>query len=135
MNELPPLIPFTWPCVPDALLTVATPVADDAHVAVVVRFCVELSLKVPVAVKFAVLPCGRFSVVGVTLIDVSEMPVPFSATVCVDPGVPPELSVTVICALLWVAAVKGLKPMSSMQLSPLPRVAGDIGQGWVASAV
>jgi hypothetical protein len=72
---------------------------------------------------------------GVTAIELSTIPVPESVTVCVDPATFPELSVTVIPALLCVPEVSGRNPISSRQLAPFASVAGDIGHGCTASAV
>jgi hypothetical protein len=54
-----------------ALLIVAVVVLEDAHVTLVVRFCVELSLYVPVAVNCCVLPAATDGFTGVTAIDTS----------------------------------------------------------------
>jgi hypothetical protein len=54
-----------------ALLIVAVVVLDDAHVALAVRFCVELSLYVPVAVNCCVPPAATDGFTGVTAIDTS----------------------------------------------------------------
>src|SRR6266568_3462706 len=57
------------PCEPPALLIVATPAAEELQVTWVVRSCVVLSLKVPVAVNCWVNPSGRPGLVGVTAIE------------------------------------------------------------------
>src|SRR5439155_1501212 len=57
------------PCEPPALLIVATAVLDELQVTWVVRSCVVLSLKVPVAVNCWVNPSGRPGLVGVTAIE------------------------------------------------------------------
>src|SRR5437667_1903800 len=57
------------PCDPPALLIVATAVLDELQVTWVVRSCVVLSLKVPVAVNCWVVPIGIPGVVGVTVIE------------------------------------------------------------------
>src|SRR5437667_12707679 len=57
------------PCDPPALLIVATAVLDELQVTWVVRSCVVLSLKVPVAVNCWVNPSGRPGLVGVTAIE------------------------------------------------------------------
>jgi hypothetical protein len=54
-----------------AALTVATVVVPDAHVTLLVRFCVELSLNVPIAVNCCVLPAATDGFAGVTAMDVS----------------------------------------------------------------
>src|SRR5271167_5013755 len=53
------------------LLMVAVVVLEDAHVTLAVRFCVELSLYVPVAVNCCVLPAATDGFTGVTAMDTS----------------------------------------------------------------
>ena len=60
---------------PEALM-VATVVADELHVAVLVRFCVLPSLYVPVAVNCCVAPFAIDGAAGVTAIDCSVAAVP-----------------------------------------------------------
>jgi hypothetical protein len=57
------------PSDPAALVIVATDMIDEFQVAHVVRFCVLLSIKVPVAVNCCVNPWGTFTVTGATAID------------------------------------------------------------------
>src|SRR5271157_6549271 len=59
-------------------LMVATPDADELHVAVLVRFCVLPSLYVPVAVNCCVLPTAMEGFAGVTAIDTSTAAVTVS---------------------------------------------------------
>jgi hypothetical protein len=59
------------PLEPAVLLIVATDTFDELHVTDVVRFCVELSEKVPVAVNCWVVPRGMLGFAGVTAIDTS----------------------------------------------------------------
>ena len=59
------------PVEPAALLMVATPVLDELQVTAVVRFCVVLSEKVPVAVNCWVVPLAMLGLVGVTAMDTS----------------------------------------------------------------
>lgn len=81
------------PWLPDALLTVATRVAEDDQVTEVVRFCVLPSLKVPVAVIGSVVPSaieGFASVIasetsaGGPTVSVVEPLIEFSVAVMVD---------------------------------------------------
>jgi len=75
------------------LLTVATVVFDELHVTVVVRFCVEPSLYVPVAVNGSSTPTAIVGLVGVTAIDTS------AALLTVNVAVPltvPSVAVTVV---------------------------------------
>ncbi len=51
--------------------TVAVAVLLDAHVTVVVRFCVEPSVYVPVAVNCSVSPLATLGLAGVTAIETS----------------------------------------------------------------
>jgi hypothetical protein len=44
MSVEPATIASAWPCVPEALLTVATPMADELQVTELLRFFVVLSL-------------------------------------------------------------------------------------------
>ena len=53
------------------LLIVATVVDEEFHVAVLVRFCVVPSLKVPVAVNCSVFPMAIEGFAGVTAMDAS----------------------------------------------------------------
>lgn len=66
------------PFEPAALLIVATPVAEEFHVTDEVRFCVELSENVPVAVNCLVLPRAMLGFTGVTARDVSTAEVTMS---------------------------------------------------------
>src|SRR5271166_5891740 len=52
-------------------LIVAVVVLDDAHVTLAVRFCIELSLYVPVAVNCCVPPAATDGFTGVTAMDTS----------------------------------------------------------------
>src|SRR5207247_9688111 len=56
------------PCDPPALLIVATAVLDELQATWVVRSCVVLSLKVPVAVNCCFVPFAMLGFVGVTAI-------------------------------------------------------------------
>jgi hypothetical protein len=72
-----------------AVLIVATPVAEELQVAVLLRFCVLPSLYVPVAVNCWVLPLAIDGFIGVTAIDTSVA----AATVSVVlPETVPELA-------------------------------------------
>ena len=70
-----------------ALLMVATEVFDELHVTVLVRFCVLLSLYVPVAVYCRVAPFWMEAFAGVTAIDANTGAVTVSP---VDPLIDPE---------------------------------------------
>ncbi len=109
-----------------ALLTVATDVADELQLAVVVKFWVEPSLYVPVAVNCCLLPAATELVAGVTAIDLSTgaVPVPERVTTC---GLETPLSTIerlpdrVPCAL-------GLSVIEIVQLAAAAKVAGLTGQ-------
>ena len=66
-------------------MIVATVTADELHVAVLVRFCVVPSLKVPVAVNCWVPPFGTDGFAGVTATDTSVAAVPVSVVLPVMP--------------------------------------------------
>src|SRR5678816_207989 len=72
---------------------VAVPGVADAHVTCVVRSCVVVSVKVPVATNFAVVPLAIDGVVVVTAIDTSAAGVTVST---VEPMIVPLLAVFVV---------------------------------------
>src|SRR5206468_1456400 len=87
------------PCDPPALLIVATAVLDELQVTWVVRSCVVVSLKVPVAVNCWVNPSGRPGLVGVTAIEtrvalVTVTVAPLRAAV--HPAPPPVAAIVVV---------------------------------------
>ena len=79
------LVPVFTPVARPPAEIVATDVVADAHVTEPVRFCVELSLNVPVAVNCCVLPLAIEGFAGVTAIDCRAAPVTVST---VDPVMP-----------------------------------------------
>jgi hypothetical protein len=86
-----------------AALIVAIFVADELHVAIAVRFCVLLSLYLPVAVNCCVLPIGIERLAGVTAIETSEG------------GVTDRLVVPLTAfKAAWIAAV----PCATLEASP-----------------
>jgi hypothetical protein len=94
-----------------ALLIVAVVVFDDAHVTLAVRFCVELSLYVPVAVNCCVLPAATDGFTGVTAIDTNvalvtvSVVLPEMAPLVAEIVVLPAFSADAKPALLIVAVV------------------------------
>src|SRR5260370_1121159 len=62
-------VPVATPVARPSAVIVATEVLADAQVTLLVRFCVDLSEKVPVAVNCWVLPLVRLGLAGVTAID------------------------------------------------------------------
>jgi hypothetical protein len=82
---------FTPVARPVALI-VAMVVSDELHVTVLVTFCVELSLNVPVAVNCCVFPAATDGFVGVTAIDTR---VAFVTVNVVDPTTLPLVALIV----------------------------------------
>jgi hypothetical protein len=78
-------------------LIVAMPVADELHVAVLVRFCVLPSLYVPVAVNCSVWPRAINGFVGVIAMETS---VGVATVSVVDPLMDPIVAVTVVDPML-----------------------------------
>ena len=75
-----------------ALLMVATLVVAEAHVTWLVRFWVELSEKVPVAVNCWVSPLATLGFAGVTAIDWSVAPETTVIVEAIPPAVPSPAS-------------------------------------------
>jgi hypothetical protein len=75
------------------LLIVAIVLFDEVHVAVVVKFFIELSLYVPVAVNWIVCPCGTFPGFGVTAREDNVGPVTVNVVL---PLMFPEVAVIVV---------------------------------------
>src|SRR2546425_6840954 len=78
---------------PLALLIVATPGLDELQVTWVVRSCIVLSQKVPVAVNCRVVPFAMLGVVGVTVIVDRVAAVTVSVVL---PETPPNVAVIVV---------------------------------------
>jgi hypothetical protein len=85
-----------------ALLIVATAGVAEAHVTWLVRFCVELSEKVPVAVNCSVFPLATLGLAGVTAIDFR------AAAVTVNTVEP-----TVLPSVALMLDVPGVTPVAS----------------------
>jgi hypothetical protein len=81
--------PMLTPLASPAVLIVATPAAEELHVAVLPRFCVLPSLYVPVAVNCCVLPLVIDGFTGVTAIDASVAAVTVSVVL---PETVPEVA-------------------------------------------
>jgi hypothetical protein len=75
---------------------VATLVVCELHVAVLVRFCVELSEKVPVAVNCCVLPFAIDGFAGVTAIDTSVGAVAVTVSSVVPSTAPEAASILLV---------------------------------------
>jgi len=112
------------------LLTVATEVAEEIHLAVLVRFCAVPLLYVPVAVNCCLAPAVMEELAGVTAIETSggAIPVPLSVTVC---GLEVPLS-TIVSVPVRAPRAAGVKDTEIKQLAPAARVAGLTGQLLVA---
>ena len=82
------LVPVATPVARPPLVIVATEVVAEAQVTCDVRFCVLLSLKVPVAVNCTVLVAITDGFTGVTAIETRLIPVPLSGALCVDAATP-----------------------------------------------
>jgi len=73
------------PLKPAALSMVATDASEDIHVADDVKFCVEESEYVPVALNCCFVPRETLAAPGLTVIDISVSSVTFSVAVPVFP--------------------------------------------------
>jgi hypothetical protein len=82
MDVVPMATAAAIPLVPVALLTVAVAGTEEVQVTLVVMFCVELSLNVPVATNCLVVPFATLGEAGVTAMDRSVAGV----TVRITPG-------------------------------------------------
>lgn len=99
MLVLPTLLELARPAEPAALLTVAMLVLLEDQITCVVRFCVKLSVYVPVAVNCSVNPLGMLGFAGVTAMDTKL------AAVTVSAALPETLPLVAEIVVLPVAAV------------------------------
>jgi hypothetical protein len=99
---------------PVALLIVATDMLDEFQVAHVVRLCVLLSIKVPVAVNCCVNPWGTFTVPGVTAIACTREEVSVAEPVALS-----NVASIVACPEVEPAVAKPIEPTASLTV-PLP---------------
>ena len=90
------LVPAATPVAKPPALIVATLVVCEVHVAVLVRFCVELSEKVPVAVNCCVLPFAIDGFAGVTAIDTSVGAVAVTVSSVVPSTAPEAASILLV---------------------------------------
>jgi len=88
-------VPTPIPVAKPAELIVATPGVPDTQVACVVRFCVLLSVYVPVAVSCSVSPFAIEGFAGVTAIDTSAG----ATAVTISAGLTTVPNVAVICVV------------------------------------
>jgi hypothetical protein len=87
------LVPTPAPVARPPVVMVAVVVVAEAHVTDAVRFCVLLSLKVPVAVNCCVRPLVTVGFAGVTAIDCRVAAVTVRT---VDPTIAPEVALIVL---------------------------------------
>jgi hypothetical protein len=87
------LVPAATPVARPPVPILAVAVVPDPHVTDDVRFCVLLSLKVPVAVNCCVDPLAIDELAGVTAMDCSVAAVTVST---VDPTIEPEVALMVL---------------------------------------
>ncbi len=101
---------------PAALLMEATPDMLEAQVTCEVRFCVEPSLYVPVAVYCSVSPLGSVELLGVTAIDTRAAAVTVSGA---EPETLPSAALTVVepCA---VAVARPFDPEALLMAATVP---------------
>jgi hypothetical protein len=99
------VLPTATPVARPALVIVATAVLDELHVTALVRFCVLLSLYVPVAVNCCVAPVASEVFAGVTAIDTSVGAVTIRL---VEPLMEPEVA--------WIVALPALTPVANPPL-------------------
>ena len=112
----PVAVDVAKPFEPDALLILAAPVADD-QVTDAVKFCVVLSVYVPVAVNCFVVPRAMLGLVGVTEIDTSVAGVTVSVVVP-DMFVAGSMAV-IVAEPVPAAVVKPLEPNTLLTLATL----------------
>src|SRR5438105_270273 len=104
------------PCVPEALLIVATAVTDELHSTVVVMFCVLLLLKVPVATNCSLMPSAIEGLAGVTASPVRTGAVTVSV---VEPLIGPEVAVIVVLRVATLVATPWLPEELLMVATPV----------------
>ena len=85
MVAVPAATPVASPCAPLVLLTVATAVVDDDHVAVAVMVCVELSAYVATAWNWIAVPLAIVGDAGVIAMDTTAGCWTVSGAVAVSP--------------------------------------------------
>jgi hypothetical protein len=108
------VVPAATPVANPPVVIVATVVVCEVHVAVLVKFCVELSEKVPVAVNCSVAPFTIDGFAGVTAIDTSVGAVTVTVRV-VEPLIAPEVA----CILLVPAATPVANPPAVIVATPV----------------
>ena len=95
-------MPAATPVANPPALIVATPVVCELQVTELVKFCVELSEKVPVAVNCSVVPLATEGFAGVTAIDTSVAEVTVSK---VEPLTLPDAAMIVLVPAAFAVAI------------------------------
>jgi hypothetical protein len=88
------VVPTPVPVARPPLEIVATPCDEELHVTVLVRSCVLPSVYVPVAVNWLLLPKIMVGIAGVTVIESNAAAL---TVYVVEPLIPPELAVMIVC--------------------------------------
>jgi hypothetical protein len=96
------LVPAATPVANPLAVIVTTPVVCELQVTELVKFCVELSENVPVAVNCSVLPFAIEGFAGVTAIDISVAEVTVST---VEPLTLPEIAMIVLDPAAFAVAI------------------------------
>jgi hypothetical protein len=96
------LVPAAAPVADPPAVIVATPMVSDVQVTELVKFCVELSENVPVAVNCSVVPFAIEGFDGVTAIDTSVAEVTVSN---VDPFTLPDVAMIVLVPPAFAVAI------------------------------
>lgn len=96
------LVPAATPVANPPAVIAATPVVCDVQVTELVKFCVELSENVPVAVNCRVVPLAIDGFAGVTAIETSVAEVTVST---VDPLTLPEVAMIVLDPAAFAVAI------------------------------
>ncbi len=118
---MPMPVAVTVPIVGALLLTVATLAALADHVTWVVRFCLELSEKIPMATNGWLTPFAMLGAVGVISIDVRTAP----ETVSVVLPVMAPLAAEMVTVPVPVAVARPIDPESLLMLA---RLSFDVDQ-------
>jgi hypothetical protein len=96
------LVPAATPVANPPAVIVAVPAVCELQVTVLVKFCVELSENVPVAVNCCVVPFAIEGFAGVTAIDTSVAEVTVSK---VDPLTVPDVAMIVLVPAAFAVAI------------------------------
>ena len=108
------LVPTATAVANPPALMVAVVVVPEAHVTEAVRFCVLLSLYVPVAVNCCVRPLATEGLAGVTAMDFRVAAVTVST---VDPTIDPDVALMVLVPTATAVAIPA-EPMVAVAVVP-----------------